>query len=101
MFGLYNGLSAMYNEHMDSLKYYFDLDNDCVLAYDRDTDFFAQFDKSAAKWTMVGISFVQFMHDYNYKLISGEEAQALTNDNLPEHLYADYIKIINDNRNAT
>ena len=86
---------------MDGFKYYLDLDNACVLAYDRDTDFFAQYDKSAAKWTMVGISFVQFKHDYNYKLISGEEAQALTNGNLPEHLYADYIKTINDNRNAT
>lgn len=85
---------------MDCLKYYLDLENDCVLAYDRVKDFFAQYDKSAAKWTMVGISFVQFKHDYNYKIISGEEAQALTNGNLPDHLYAEYVKIINDNRNA-
>ena len=34
------------------------------------------------------------------KLIGEEEARALTDDNLPDRLYAEYVAIINDNRNA-
>mgnify|MGYP003518780148 FL=1 len=49
---------------------------------------------------MSNISFTQFKHDYNYKLIGEEEARALTDDNLPDRLYAEYVAIINDNRNA-
>lgn len=37
---LYNTISAMYNDRMDNTRYYFDSDNECVLAYDRATDFF-------------------------------------------------------------
>lgn len=62
--------------------------------------FFAQYDNRQKRWTMSNISFTQFKHDYNYKLIGEEEARALTDDNLPDRLYAEYVAIINDNRNA-
>ena len=62
--------------------------------------FFGQYDNRQKRWTMSNISFTQFKHDYNYKLIGEEEARALTDDNLPDRLYAEYVAIINDNRNA-
>ena len=57
-------------------------------------------DNRQKRWTMSNISFTQFKHDYNYKLIGEEEARALTDDNLPDRLYAEYVAIINDNTNA-
>lgn len=90
----------MYNGCMDNTRYYFDSDNECVLAYDRSTDFFTQYDNRQKRWTMSNISFTQFKHDYNYKLIDEEEARALTDVNLPDRLYAEYVAIINDNRIA-
>ena len=62
--------------------------------------FFCTYDNRQKRWTMSNISFTQFKHDYNYKLIGLVEARALTDDNLPDRLYAEYVAIINDNRNA-
>ena len=83
--------------NMKDLKYYVDLRNDFLLAYERTTEFFVMYDPKSSEWKDCTISFISFRHDCEFKEISYEEALAKTNGVLPEDKLTQYRKLINSN----
>lgn len=76
------------------LKYYLDTENDILSVYNRETDFFAQYFSQNQDWEMSKISFTEFRHSYNYKLISEEEASKIADGNLPFGLFEYYLSLL-------
>ena len=48
---------------MTNLEYYLDRERDTLTAYDRESEFFAFFDKAAGVWKLFLIPFLRFLHD--------------------------------------
>ena len=86
---------------MEELKYYIDLDNDTVLAYDKTTEFFVCYATEKNEWRTVDASFLAFKHDRYYKDISRDEALARTNGSSPEPLYREYLNMLRRNMGLT
>ena len=86
---------------MEELKYYIDLDNDVVFAYEGTTEFFVFYAIKANEWKPESISFRAFGRDRYYKEISREEALARTNGSSPEPLLCEYVKMLRRNAGLT
>ena len=84
---------------MKELKYYLDNEYKILSVYNKETDFFAQYSQKKGMWEMSKISFIEFKHSYNYKLINEDEALKICNGNLPLNLFAHYVECIKSNRN--
>ena len=69
-----------------------------LMAYDRETEFFAEYIAANGEWVMSSISFMQFRHDYPYRAVSREEAAETAGGILPETLFRQYLDILRDNR---
>lgn len=82
---------------MENIKYYEDLTNYNLLAYERITEFFVKYDFETKKWNDCNISFLVFKHDYEFKEISREEALQKTAGNLPETKLKEYHAILSEN----
>ena len=82
---------------MENLKYFVDLTNDFLLAYDKKTEFFVRFVPKTGEWESVNVSFLSFMHDYNFKEISTEDASKITNGILPNKIFKQYLEMIKRN----
>lgn len=82
---------------MESVKYYLDLNNGFVLAYEKSTEFFVIYNSEKDEWADCGISFMEFAHDFLFKEISADEAKEKTNANLPTAKHEEYIGIIRKN----
>lgn len=80
------------------MKYYLDIEHNALSAYDRETDFFADYNEYKKEWQKSSITFMQFKHDYFYKEISEEEAERFTSGVLPEKLFEEYVATIKSNR---
>ena len=85
---------------MNELKYYLDMDNKILTAYDQESDFFVQYIEEKNDWDFCKISIMEFKHRCNYEAISEKVAFNLARGNLPEKQFEDYIQIINSNRNC-
>ena len=82
---------------MENLRYYFDVNNNLVLAYEKSTEFFVVFNSTENKWIDCNVSFAQFRHDYEFSEISQEEASSRTNGVLPKLEYKQYLDMIKSN----
>ena len=82
---------------MENLKYYQDLRNNFLLAYEKSTEFFVMYIPETKEWADCNISFSNFKHDYDFKELSGEEALEKTNGSLPESMFQQYLDTINKN----
>jgi len=80
---------------MERIKYFIDLTNDFLLAYEKSTEFFVRFIAKTGEWEDVNISFLDFRHDYSFREISQDEAMERTNRNLPLEAFDQYLKLIN------
>ena len=83
---------------MENLKYYKDLDNDVLLAYEKTTEFFVIYNLEKREWVRSNISFSNFKHDYYFKEISEEEVKEKTSGNLPNSIFLKYIEMLNKNK---
>jgi len=83
---------------MENLKYYKDLDNDVLLAYEKTTEFFVIYNFEKREWVSSNISFSNFKHDYYFKEIREEEVKEKTSGNLPNSIFLKYIEMINKNK---
>jgi len=83
---------------MNELKYFLDTDNDFLLAYDKNTEFFVRYIPETDKWVDCDISFSQFRHDYCFRSVDREEALHIANGNLPDALLQQYINMIDKNK---
>lgn len=83
---------------MESLRYYLDLKNDILFAYEEATEFFVSYHSNANVWVISNISFMQFRHDYELKEISAAEALEKTKGALPDEEYKAYIDTLRYNR---
>lgn len=83
---------------MENMKYYLDTDHNRLMAYDRETEFFAEYIAANGEWVMSSISFMQFRHDYPYRAVSREEAAETAGGILPETLFRQYLEILRENR---
>ncbi len=83
---------------MEKIKYYLDLDNDFLLAYEKSTEFFVRFLKETGEWECCGISFSNFIHDYCFKEITSDEALEKSKGRLPEADYQEYVAMLNRNK---
>ena len=79
---------------MGDLKYYLDLSNNFLLAYEKSVEFFVMYIPEREEWTDCNISFSNFKHDYDFKEIPREEALEKTNGNLPESMLRQYSDTI-------
>ena len=80
------------------MKYYLDIEHNALSAYDRETDFFADYNERKKEWQKSSITFMQFKHDFFYKEISEAEAKSFTGGFLPEKLFEEYVATIKSNR---
>lgn len=78
---------------MENIKYFVDLTNDFLLAYERSTEFFVRFVPKTDEWEDVNVSFSEFRHDYDFKEISTDEALKRTNGSLPTKAFDQYFRI--------
>ena len=83
---------------MEKLKYYLDTEHNALSAYNKETEFFADYNACKKAWQKSSITFAQFKHDYFYKEITKEEAEKFTGGVLPEKLFEEYVAIIKSNR---
>ena len=79
------------------LKYFFDVDNKILLAYNHETEFFAKFINSTKQWEKCKISFMQFEHDYFYKSILAKEARKISKGNSARPLFEKYVEMLENN----
>jgi len=82
---------------MKKLKYYQDLTNNFLLAYEKSVEFFVMYIPQRKEWIDCNISFLQFKHDYYFKEISREDAIQKTDGNLPESMFQQYLDTISEN----
>lgn len=87
-----DGMSIMQN-----VKYYEDLRNHFLLAYERHTEFFVMYNPETKQWNDCHISFSNFQHDYEYKEVSKEEIIQKTEGVLPESELKEYLAMIRRN----
>ena len=80
------------------MKYYLDTEHNALSAYDRETDFFADYNECKKEWQKSSITFMQFKHDYFYKEISEAEAKSFTSGVLLVKLFEEYVATIKSNR---
>lgn len=83
---------------MGEIKYYQDLRNNLLLAYEKSVAFFVMYVPETNEWTDCNISFSAFQHDYAYREIIREEALKITNGNLPDAMFRQYLDILRKNR---
>lgn len=83
---------------MANLEYYLDRERDTLCAYERESEFFAFFDKAAGVWKLFLIPFLRFRHDFFPEKISEQAAAKLCGGALPYTLYEEYIATIKENR---
>ncbi len=83
---------------MQNIKYYEDLQNHFLLAYESHTEFFVMYIPETKQWKDCNISFSNFRHDYEHKEISKEEVIQKTEGVLPELKLKEYLAIIRSNR---
>ena len=84
---------------MEKIKYFEDIYNGFLLAYEESTEFFARYVSKIAEWEACKISFSNFRHDYDFREITEEEAFKKTNGNLPNNAYNRYIEMLYGNSN--
>ncbi len=82
---------------MEDLRYYLDLAHGFVLAHEPTTEFFVRYDGKTEQWVNCPISFMQFRHDYFFKVLTKEEAVRQTNGNLPERAFQEYVELLRKN----
>ena len=82
---------------MENLKYYLDVKNDILLAYENSVEFFVAYNSQLGKWTSCEISFMQFKHDREFIEISHEDATLRANGNLPNKEYTKYLNMLKYN----
>lgn len=85
---------------MQNIKYYEDLRNHFLVAYEKHTEFFVMYIPEKKQWNDCLISFLDFQHDYEYKEISKEEATQKTDGNLPESKLKEYLAILRSNMSS-
>lgn len=83
---------------MQEIKYYEDIDNHFLLAHESETEFFVKYNPNTNEWENCNVSFSTFKHDYYFREIDKKEALTLSNGNLPEAKFNDYIRMINRNK---
>ncbi len=81
----------------ENIRFYEDLNNGFLLAYEKSSEFFVRFIPELEKWENCNISFSNFRHDYDFREISKEEAVRKTNGNLPDANFEEYLKLLNRN----
>lgn len=84
--------------NMENIKYYTNQEEDFLLAYDKETGFFATYSLRKKKWEYSTLSFSQYMHDLNFHSIIDSKVYELTNGDMPSNLYQEFIHILKENR---
>ena len=82
---------------MKKLNYYLDTKNGFILAYERSSEFFERFVPETGEWEAVGISFSQFMHDYDFAEISEENVSQKTGGKLADEKLEQYEAMLKRN----
>ena len=85
---------------MKELEYFLNMDNKTLVAYNEETEFFARFIENISKWEKCKISFMQFEHDYCYKLITKQEALKITKGKSVNKLFKEYLDMLDNNLNS-
>lgn len=80
------------------MRYYEDISNGFLLAYERSSEFFVRFIPEVGEWEDCNISFSEFIHDYNFREISVDEAMKKSNGRLPDEEHRRYMDMLNRNR---
>lgn len=83
---------------MENIRYYTNQEEDFLLAYEKDTGFFATYALKKEKWEYSNLSFSQYMHDLDFHSIDKEKAFKLTMGNMPNKLYQEFLNILKENR---
>ena len=83
---------------MENIRYYTNQEEDFLLAYEKDTGFFATYALKKEKWEYSNLSFFQYMHDLDFHSIVEEKAFELTKGNMPNELYQEFLNILKENR---
>lgn len=83
---------------MENIRYYTNQEEDFLLAYEKDTGFFATYALKKEKWEYSNLSFSQYMHDLDFHSIDEEKAFELTMGNMPNKLYPEFLNILKENR---
>ncbi len=83
---------------MENIRYYTNQEEDFLLAYEKDTGFFATYALKKEKWEYSNLSFSQYMHDLDFHSIVEEKAFELTKGNMPNELYQEFLNILKENR---
>ena len=84
--------------NMENIKFYTNQEEDFLLAYEKDTGFFATYALKKEKWEYSTLSFSQSMHDLDFHSIVEEKAFKLTKGNMPNELYQEFLTILKENR---
>lgn len=84
--------------NMENIKFYTNQEEDFLLAYEKDTGFFATYALKKEKWEYSTLSFSQYMHDLDFHSIDEEKAFKLTMGNMPNKLYQEFLNILKENR---
>ena len=77
--------------NMENIKFYTNQEEDFLLAYEKDTGFFATYALKKEKWEYSTLSFSQYMHDLDFHSIVEEKAFKLTKGNMPKELYQEFL----------
>ena len=84
--------------NMENIKFYTNQEEDFLLAYEKDTGFFATYALKKEKWEYSNLSFSQYMHNLDFHSIHEEKAFELTKGNMPNELYQEFLNILKENR---
>lgn len=84
--------------NMENIKFYTNQEEDFLLAYEKDTGFFATYALKKEKWEYSNLSFSQYMHDLDFHSIVEEKAFKLAKGNMPNELYQEFLTILKENR---
>lgn len=76
---------------MENIKFYTNQEEDFLLAYEKDTGFFATYALKKEKLEYSTLSFSQYMHDLDFHSIVEEKAFKLTKGNMPNELYQEFL----------
>ena len=83
---------------MEKFRYYYNKQNELLLAIDNEYDFITMFVFNKNEWKFSDFSFMRLSQDFDLNEISKENVLKLTNNKLPTNLYEQFIKIIENNR---
>ena len=81
-------------DRQSELVYYVLEEWDALFAYGDYYEFFERYDKEADSWRPSEISYSQFLHDFNGKVIGESEASIIAGGNLPYKKYEEYCRMI-------